>query len=59
MPMDKRLNKSMDNIEESIRLEVMNDLDLSTDISDEELLKLIKEKIIQKGRRLPVSLAES
>ena len=58
MPMDKRLNKSMDNIEESIRLEVMNDLDLSTDISDEELLKLIKEKIIQKGRRLPVSLTE-
>ena len=48
----------MDNIEAQIREEVMDAVDLSIDISDEQLLRLIKEKIIQKGRSFPVSIKE-
>ncbi len=48
----------MDNLEEEIRVEIMDELDLSVDISDDELLVRIKEKIINKGRLVPISLKE-
>ena len=35
-------------LEEEIRQEVMNEIDLSYDVSDEEILELIKNKIIEK-----------
>ncbi len=45
-------------LEEEIRLEVMNEIDLSYDVSDEEIKELIKNKIIEKSRVVPVSLGE-
>lgn len=45
-------------LEEEIRQEVMNEIDLSYDVSDEEILELIKNKIIEKSRLVPVSLGE-
>ena len=43
-------------IENEIRNEVMDSIDLSIDLSDEELLGLIRTKIIEKGKLYPVSL---
>ena len=37
---------------------VMDAIDLSIDVSDEEILKLIRKRIIEKGRTFAVSLAE-
>lgn len=45
-------------LEEEVRLEVMNEIDLSYDVSDEEIKELIKNKIIEKSRVVPVSLGE-
>ncbi|WP_242879055.1 CpaF family protein [Pseudobutyrivibrio sp. ACV-2] len=36
----------------------MNEIDLSYDVSDEEILELIKNKIIEKSKTVPVSLGE-
>ncbi|MCR5580424.1 MAG: CpaF family protein [Pseudobutyrivibrio sp.] len=36
----------------------MDLIDLSMDVSDEEILALIKERIIEKGRRVPISLSQ-
>ena len=47
----------MENIEEEIRIDVMNEIDLSYDVSDEEILTLIKNKIIEKSKSVPVSLS--
>ena len=55
---DKLHKEYMDNLEEEIRVEIMDELDLSVDISDDELLVRIKEKIINKGRLVPISLKE-
>lgn len=48
----------MINIEDEIRCFVMNSIDLSVDISDEEILKLIRNKIIEISRNQPISLAD-
>lgn len=48
----------MDNLEEEIRLEVMDAIDLSIDMSDEEIFNLIRQRIIEKGKRYPISLQE-
>jgi len=48
--------KCADNIEDEIRVQVMDEIDLSYDVSDEEIHKLIKEKIILKARQYPISL---
>ena len=48
--------KCMIKIENEIRNEVMDSIDLSIDLSDEELLGLIRTKIIEKGKLYPVSL---
>lgn len=48
----------MDNLEEEIRLEVMNTIDLSIDLSDDEILNLIRQRIIEKSKRYPISLQE-
>ncbi len=45
-------------LEEEIRQEVMNEIDLSYDVSDDEILELIKNKIIEKSKTVPVSLGE-
>lgn len=45
-------------LEEEIRIEVMNEIDLSYDVSDEEILELIKNKIIEKSKLVPVSIQE-
>ena len=50
--------KITDNLEDEIRSEVMDLIDLSMDVSDEEILALIKERIIEKGRRVPISLSQ-
>ncbi len=47
-----------DDLEKEIRQEVMNALDLSMDVSDEEILTLIKNSIIEKGKSRPISLAD-
>lgn len=47
-----------DDLEKEIRQEVMNALDLSMDVSDEEILTLIKNSIIEKGKNRPISLAD-
>lgn len=47
-----------DDLEKEIRQEVMNALDLSMDVSDEEILTLIKNIIIEKGKNRPISLAD-
>lgn len=49
---------NMKNIENEIRQEVMNTIDLSVDVSDDEILKLIRNKIIEKSRTCPMSLSE-
>ena len=54
--MEKML-KNID-LEEEIRLSVMDSIDLSTDVSDEEILSLIRERIIDRGKILPISLAD-
>lgn len=48
----------MDNLEEEIRRDVMNSIDLSIDVSDEEILRIIQNRIIEKSRITPVSLKE-
>lgn len=48
----------MEKLEEQIRLEIMNEIDLSYDVSDEDILQLIKEKIIAKSKLVPVSLSQ-
>ena len=48
----------MKNIENEIRQEVMNTIDLSVDVSDDEILKLIRNKIIEKSRTCPMNLSE-
>ena len=47
-----------DDLEKEIRQEVMNSIDLSIDVSDEEILTLIKNRIIEKGKDRPISLAD-
>ncbi len=49
---------NMKNIENEIRQEVMNTIDLSVDVSDDEILKLIRNKIIEKSRTCPMNLSE-
>ncbi len=48
----------MINLENDIRHEVMNEIDLSYDVSDEEILRLIQNKIIEKSKSVPVSLKD-
>ena len=48
----------MHNIEEEIRQEVMNEIDLSYDVTDDEILQLIKNKIMEKSKTIPVSLIQ-
>ena len=48
----------MKNIENEIRQEVMNTIDLSVDVSDDEILKLIRNKIIEKSRTCPMNLSD-
>ncbi len=48
----------MRNIEDEIRGEVIEEIDLSYDVSDVEIIQLIREKIIEKSKQLPVSLKE-
>ena len=49
---------NMKNIENEIRQEVMNTIDLSVDVSDDEILKLIRNKIIEKRKTCPMNLSE-
>lgn len=49
---------NMKNIENEIRQEVMNTIDLSVDVSDDEILKLIRNKIIEKSRTCPMNLSD-
>lgn len=57
MSTDKvRIN--MINFEEKIRKEVMESIDLSVDVSDEEILKLIRSKIIVLAKMQPISLSD-
>jgi len=56
MKMENVSIKCADNIEDEIRAQVMDEIDLSYDVSDEEIHKLIKEKIILKARQYPISL---
>ena len=49
---------NMINFEEKIRKEVMESIDLSVDVSDEEILKLIRSKIIELAKMQPISLSE-
>ena len=46
----------MANIEEQVRIEVMNEIDLSYDVSDLEIRELIRNKIIEKSKMIPLSL---
>ncbi len=48
----------MVNLEEEIRVQVMNEIDLNYDVSDEEILKIIKKKIVEKSKAVPISLGE-
>ena len=48
----------MDNLEEVVRREVMDAIDLSIDVSDEEIRRLIREQIIRKGKEISISLEE-
>jgi pilus assembly protein CpaF len=48
----------MDNLEEVVRLEVMDAIDLSIDVSDEDIHRLIRETIIKKGKEISISLEE-
>ena len=48
----------MINFEEKIRQEVMESIDLSVDVSDEEIFKLIRNKIIEQAKIQPISLAD-
>ena len=49
---------NMINFEEKIRKEVMESIDLSVDVSDEEIQKLIRSKIIELAKMQPISLSE-
>lgn len=49
---------NMINFEEKIRKEVMESIDLSVDVSDEEIQKLIRSKIIELAKIQPISLAD-
>ena len=46
----------MDKIEDEIRIEVMDAIDLSIDLTDGEILELIKKRIIEKSKQYPISL---
>lgn len=56
--MEKMNTKCAVSIEEEIRRQVMDEIDLSYDVSDEEILRLIKEKVIIQARAYPISLKE-
>ena len=58
MIIDKVLETKMDNVEEEIRREVMDAIDLSIDLSDQEILELIRKRIINKSKIYPISLKE-
>ncbi len=47
-----------DNLEEDVRQDVMDAIDLSIDVSDEEIHRLIREAIIRKGKEISISLEE-
>lgn len=49
---------NMINFEEKIRKEVMESIDLSVDVSDEEIQKLIRSKIIELSKIQPISLTD-
>ena len=49
---------NMINFEEKIRKEVMESIDLSVDVSDEEIQKLIRSKIIELAKIQPISLTD-
>ena len=49
---------NMINFEEKIRKEVMESIDLSVDVSDEEIRKLIRSKIIELAKIQPISLSD-
>lgn len=49
---------NMINFEEKIRKEVMESIDLSVDVSDEEIQKLIRSKIIELAKIQPISLSD-
>ena len=46
MLMEKMKLKCVDSLEEEIRRQTMDEIDLSYDVSDEEILRIIQEKII-------------
>lgn len=48
----------MNNLEDEIRYAVMDEIDLTSEISDEEIRELIRNQIIQISRQRPVSLKE-
>ncbi len=56
--MREMLYRIMANIEEQVRIEVMNEIDLSYDVTDEEILRLIKNKIMEISKSIPVSLSQ-
>ena len=56
--MEKMKLKCVDSLEEEIRRQTMDEIDLSYDVSDEEILRIIQEKIIQKSKIRPLSLKE-
>ena len=58
MLMEKMKLKCVDSLEEEIRRQTMDEIDLSYDVSDEEILRIIQEKIIQKSKITPLSLKE-
>ncbi|SDB37211.1 pilus assembly protein CpaF [Pseudobutyrivibrio sp. YE44] len=48
----------MVNYEEEIRQSTMNKIDLSFDVSDEELIQIIRNEIVAKSKEYPISLVE-
>ena len=58
MLMEKMKLKCVDSLEEEIRRQTMDEIDLSYDVSDEEILRIIQEKIILKSKTTPLSLKE-
>ncbi len=56
--MENKNIKALADFEEEIRKEVMNEIDFSYDVSDEEILRLIKNRIIIKAKEKPISLKE-
>ncbi|MBQ7677132.1 MAG: CpaF family protein [Lachnospiraceae bacterium] len=48
----------MDAVKERIQKRVLDQIDLERDVSDEEVMGLIREEIIREGADMPLSLAE-